>query len=627
MHIFTTLNSPLQPVIGAGAYTPHWHAAMMKRQRGRNKQRGFALALVLLLTVVTGALVIGSIQEMTVQERLTGLFQQNLSARHVAEAAIFITYEKLQEQITTIPAGVSFEQLMEYMQNITTEGVTAGGNSYAAELNMTADGIVTITGLGTSDAGVNNTLSAQFQLVAQRIDQSSSISAGVIACVNLQLSDSARLDAWLSGDNRLDYDASLVRPFDGNGYMAKVIGEGGSLSVTGDSTLWGNTFAQHSVNVIGSGVIYGSVETSAGGLTLSSRPTLNNSGNLYLPYHEEDENIAISGDLKLPGNFIYKAGSIFGAVRTNSDLVLSPDVEASSDLMRIHNQRSYRGRENVLYGGSYRPSFSQYPPNLYQYGLSLDSSRFRKNPNIPMVPAAYSFLTNPPPPSFQANFAIDRTCEPVEIEEFMGKYNDAPSPPIEMNSNGMRWQLTPSSATGVGSTTLKPRNVELPTGETMPMFIVERLDVNSDSVIAVSGGNVYLKVVGTMSLTKGATIDIAPGSSLTIYVGGTMTINDAHSKGVGTVGEGEERRAALAIYSINTSMMYIAGNTNMYALFYLPRKTVFITDDAQLRGTVRANSLYLEQRARVSFDEQMSSIMDVPSPGDNYRLEFLGFIF
>ena len=125
------------------------------------KQQGFTLITVLILTGMASVVVLSSLRENIVQERLSGNFQKKLNSRLLAEKGVF-EQAKLLQQTLNREGVLAIDELIDKTGNASGVGVIGDDAKFTALLSKNLDGELEIASLGQRYAG-----DAQSNLVAR----------------------------------------------------------------------------------------------------------------------------------------------------------------------------------------------------------------------------------------------------------------------------------------------------------------------------------------------------------------------------------------------------------------------------------------------------------------------------
>ena len=159
-----------------------------------NKQKGFTLITVLILTSMASIVVLSSLRENIVQERLSGNFQKKLNSRLMAEKGVF-EQAKLLQQTLNEEGVLAVEDLISKTSNASGSGVIADDAIFNASLSQNAAGELEIASLGQRfDGDAQSNLVARFAV--QGAKGSSIFTNAMVGCKGVNLSGSGSIDSY-----------------------------------------------------------------------------------------------------------------------------------------------------------------------------------------------------------------------------------------------------------------------------------------------------------------------------------------------------------------------------------------------------------------------------------------------
>lgn len=126
-----------------------------------NKQHGFTLITVLILTSMASIVVLNSLRENIVQERMSGNFQKKMNSRLLAEKGVFEEAKLLQQALLN-DQTLDIDGLIAATGNATGTGLIGSDATYNASISKNAAGELEIASIGERYEG-----NAQSSLVAR----------------------------------------------------------------------------------------------------------------------------------------------------------------------------------------------------------------------------------------------------------------------------------------------------------------------------------------------------------------------------------------------------------------------------------------------------------------------------
>ena len=576
-----------------------------------NNQQGFTLLTVMIFTVMTSIIVLSSLRDNIIQERLTGNYQKKMNSRLVSEKGIFDTHKRVLEQLDLNPDGTLDQLINDTLgeNNYITGSAQTSDMSYATNLGV-RDGLLELSSDGKRFDGVNNTV-ALFKL--RKGGTASTFGSAIIGCEGVGLGASGRIDSYDSSQG--NYDASIASADSG----VTTIHHDSDINLTGEAVIWGGLAATGSITLSGSAAIYGdahanhNIDIQSGGGTSDVAPGF-------------DSSITIGGDVLARGSVNLVQNKVAGVIRTMEDLTLSSHAEV---LNMENNGLDVMYKRNIYFGSENAAGISL-PEQYQQNGLYYSDNTFNREPNVPEVPEVDpDNLAEDHDPQDPAT-----NCDPIGITDVIADYTNILSKDLLITRGGPVYELTPRGGQIVSGweawmtnkpQALPPFTESLPSGESVKMFKVKNFKVNNGT-FKVSGGDVYLLVDGDFTIGTGGTtkFEIEAGSSLTIYVTGKTTIQKPI---ISEQGLSDTGVPVFSIYSsyAGTDGFTIKADASMYAAVYAPMTDANIEASGGLMGSVRAKTVSLSGATGVHYDTKLGEVGNVTTCCGSTTLEFVGW--
>lgn len=169
-------------------------------------------------------------------------------------------------------------------------------------------------------------------------------------------------------------------------------------------------------------------------------------------------------------------------------------------------------------------------------------------------------------------------------------------------------------------------------GQKVTVIPLSELDIKSDAVVHIKGGNVVLYVDGDVDLAGNARFTIDSDSSLALVMTGQFTLQGSFSfayrdvdTGITYTGSQMETRVLnknnYPIFSVYTQYVQtkkndqgvrVQGNTNLYGVIYAANSDVRITGSGDVWGSVFGNNVNVEGNASIRF--ATGGLAGSPSP-------------
>lgn len=142
------------------------------------KQKGFALVAVFILSVFTSVLVVYSMQDVVLQRHLTEGYRKSLSDRHTAEHGIYDTYQKLKEAFARNKEQ-SLEQLIASVLDgqLFVTGKSFDGAFFESTLSRSEDGLLVVKSRAFDGENIepNKKLTAYFRVNCRYVARSDAL--------------------------------------------------------------------------------------------------------------------------------------------------------------------------------------------------------------------------------------------------------------------------------------------------------------------------------------------------------------------------------------------------------------------------------------------------------------------
>lgn len=521
----------------------------------------------------------------------------------------------------------------------------------AAEAPPSAYIIVTFTGqsAGAIDRAATSTIRAKLSLLPEGEFSSAPTTlgpfdGGLIACNGFTMSGSGEIDSFDSRNGLYGV---------GNRHLNQVrlttLTQNASGSLSGGSNLRGDlVFTGAQLDMTGSGAIRGNV-TARGNVSRTGDAliggTLRAGGNVI---HQGPQ----GGDIIAGGNVTVNSGRIDGTIQAGGNINFTSSANYHGGLVRAVGNVTIDSTSNPPKQGI-RAGGLITPPSWWSPQNQPWMTDYLSNQNVSAPPAIDGFLPR------------DQDCDVLGIRGPSGApgamFTDASSvalkgPDIRQafkarRQDGSSRPLPPDmiEIDGQGNVRLKGANLRpgnppewnggwewqdrLTLGQPGQRTVIEvGRNFTIDGSIAADGlrieGDVVMVVRGDFNLGPNQRPVIAPGASLTILVEGKTTLSAGTSLLGGeqnfVIGEGENRRARMAIYSAyqsqnpNDAGVTIAGGNTSNVAIYAPHAKVNVTAGGTLYGAVRARFLEVSGGAPIRYDVALA---DLGSAGSGSNAE------
>lgn len=575
-----------------------------------NKENGFTLIAVMILLTMTSVIVLSSLRDNIIQERLTGNYQKKMNARLVSEKGIFDTHKRVLEELNRNPVATLNQLINDTLgENRYVTGQAQTENmSYATQLGVNASGLLELSSDGKRFEGANNTV-ALFKL--NKGGTASTFGSAIIGCEGVGLGASGRIDSYDS--NQGSYDANTAAA----NSSVTTIHHNADILLNGDANIWGSVAATGSIYIeSGSTRVFGDAHANHD-IVINAGP-----GTPDIPAGF-DSDITVGGDVLAIGNVKLIQNQVGGVIRTMGNLHLSNNAEA-----KVRNQND--NGLDVMYRGELTFAGNMLPLQYSQNEVPYSDASFNQSPNVPEVPEVDP--NNLPDDHDPQDPAIN--CDPIGISDVISEYQDSTVSDLTLTRGETLYEMTPAGGTivsgwqswmGAEPQTLSSYDESLPNGKLVNMIKVKNFKVNGGG-FKVSGGDVFLFVDGDFTLgTSGTTIfEIEPGSSLTIYVTGKTTIKQPITSEQGLSDTGVPVFSVYSSYE-GTDGVVIDSTGSLYAAIYAPKTEAKINASGGLMGSVRAKTVSLSGKTGIHYDTRLGEVGNVTTCCGTTSLEFIGW--
>ncbi|MBB1294727.1 hypothetical protein [Pseudoalteromonas sp. SR41-4] len=588
------------------------------------KQSGFTLVTVLILTSMASIVVLNSLRENIIQERMSGNFQKKINSRLLAEKGVF-EEAKLLQQAFSDDKTLDIDGLIAATGTASGRGLIGEDATYNASISKNAAGELEIISLGERYGGdAQSNLVARFGFTPGK--GGSVFENAIVGCEGVSLSASGRIDSYDSSKGDYDPDKAEAGAVIGTVYKDK------DVTLSGASTIWGSVHATGSITFSGSSPITGTLRannhiTIDSNFTVSTDPVLPDGFPL---------DTAVGGDVLSAGGVTWKQGKILGVVRANKDLNF-PNNSASTVLENRNNDGL-----DVLYGG--KLNAKDLAPHLEQGGIPYSDPRYNVSPNVELVP-----FQDPD------NFTAGQTqCDSINITTVVDGLVDPSAENIIVKHGSSTlvsdkpetrviYELTPDIAQskienqgdyvwekwlGARPATL---NYTLNTIENVVDVKVLKAGNFSlnNGILKVAGGDVTLIVNGHFMMEGASEIHIAQGSSLSLYVNGKVKLKASPGSITMKHGLTKTGKPVFSIYSSNEQAngIDIDADANLYAAIYAPKTDVKVVANGGFSGSIRGKTVSASGKGGIHHDSNLANISSGGGSASDGKLVFLGWSY
>lgn len=626
------------------------HQGLDMKKTAQNNEKGFILVTVMLLTMVGGTVVLTSLKDSTVQERLSGNYQKKMNSRLMAEKGVYASLQTMQQKLEENSA-ITIEELVAATNGMTDPDGDNNSNYGIVVQDSTTDSSLASDEISVASTGTMYEGQAQLKAV-YALTQSGSGSTfpfakGVSACDGVTVSGGSTIDSYdstygdydpnnsndevtvqtlfsgsvtFTGGTYIDGDivaaddvifqggADITGNINGNGDLYF----GGSTTIGGDVAIRGN-YDQSNGSVGGSIQANGYIElaqTIVGGnvVSLDTITSKNNtiSGYLLASGDVTLSQAVVNGGVGTYANYTQTGGTVSGGVRVVGDVTLDQSGSNITD-----DDLRYSG------AGSFVDDYTHYSYAPYKQ----DSA-----PTLPEVPTVEELV-------FEDEEGQEyTTCDPFDIAtEVLGLSAEATDAldlsisgtggsdpdgdrPDGFNSGNV-YELGKYQSSYVVYNINNVAEPE-PVMSKSVYFMDQRFDMLMFNNIALSGHlkiqenqDVTMYVDGDFTTSGSGSITIPDGSSLTLIIKGKLEIGSGIQIFTPDNGVTDSNLPVFAIYSSyeGEGITIDGGTDEIYASVYAPLTDVTITSHNSFKGAVFGKTVTLSGSGDIHYDEALGS--------------------
>lgn len=607
-------------------------------------QKGFTLVTVLILSMMAGVIVLNSLKDNVVQERLSGNFQKKINARLISEKGVFNTYNLLNEKLNE-PGNEnkSLEELINLFSNEEKKGVARGisNMSYEVALNSVSNEL-TLTSDGTRFKGEAQ-LEAKFEIIAGTSASPSPFAKGITGCEGVLVQGSGVIDSYDS--NLSDYDEALTASTrnKSDNVTVRTLKDSGEIKLTGGADIDGDVIATNSIVFNGSANVSGDVKSN-GYLELPGNSAIGGNASAFKYYKQSSGsvggNIHANGKVTTSqtatlGNIISRdqvsvtGGSVQGYVLALSDVTLKNTTINSG----VKTHANYKQTGDITKGGVRAKG----NVTLAQWGSAIDSDDLRyggqgiftgETPEYNNAP----YKVNPAPtivavPEVEfipiddgildPNDPDDITCDPLNIEHEVLTVDahaaDAKDLFISGSGYGDVYLLSQNKAeftTNKGSGSSASKNITAVVSSFLNkssyILMYDNVEIKGHLNIK-SGENVTMYVKGNFKMSGASSLTIPNNSSLTLIIKGALDIgagSQVYTPDKGLTSQGLPVFSIYSSYS-GTGINLTGGTEEIYAAIYAPLTDIKIASAVGFKGSLLGKSVSVTGAGGVHYDEAL----------------------
>ena len=622
--------------------------------------KGFTLITVLILTSMATLVVLSSLRDTIIQERLSGNYQKQINARLMAEKGVYASMQQLNQQLLDQPSQ-SLEDLVNQSTHINGTG-GLDNTAFNADLTINKDGELVISSTGNRFEGEAN-LEAIFEFV-QTPDKTSKspFSPGITGCSGISLSGSGKIDSY---DSSLgDYNASLSdgsQNISERAFVQTLDGDS-TIILSGNGKIFGDVIASNSIQLTGSADISGNVHSN-GFLSLPNNSKIGGNVTTYLYYSQQSGSVA--GNIQANGDITLKQTYAGGNVTSGANInvtgntidgkVLSQGdttVNQPTILGGVQSHGNYSQTGGTVSGGVRvlgDVALTQWGSTISNDDLRYlgkgrftgETPEYNRAPYKTSPPLVIDTITPVEKIDFTEGDATSGTssCDPLNINNAINDLDDPLNNYQDLyisgSGKGDHLQLHTSKAVFLVD------NASTPDGDITaqstrflekPTDIIYFDNINIKGHLSVKENHhATLFVQGDFTMDGASSLTIPEQSSLTIIIQGKFNVGGGAQVYTPANGITAQGKPVFSIYSnyagAGTGVSFSGGTEQVYAVIYAPNSHVEINSAVGFKGSVLGNTVNVSGAGGIHYDTALGNVStgNNGSSGSASRLVFKGW--
>ena len=622
--------------------------------------KGFTLITVLILTSMATLVVLSSLRDTIIQERLSGNYQKQLNARLMAEKGVYASMQQLNQQLLDQPSQ-SLEDLVNQSTHINGTG-GLDNTAFNADLTINKDGELVISSTGNRFEGEAN-LEAIFEFVQTPGKTGNSpFSPGITGCSGISLSGSGKIDSY---DSSLgDYNASLS---DGSQNISEhafvqTLGGDSTIILSGNGKIFGDVIASNSIQLTGSADISGNVHSN-GFLSLPNNSKIGGNVTAYLYYSQQSG--SVGGSIQANGDITLKQTYVAGNVTSGANIDITGNIIDGKILSQSNTNLS---QATVFGGVQSHGNYSQTGGTvngvkvlgdvaLTQWGstISNDDLRYLGNGRFTGETPEYNhapYKTSPPLviEKITAVQKIDfaegdvtsgtSSCDPLHInnaindlDDPLNNYQDlyisgsGKGDHLLLHTSKAEFLVDNASTPDGDITAQSTRFLEKPT----EIIYFDNISIKGHLTVK-ENHHATLFVQGDFTMDGASSLTIPANSSLTIIIQGKFNLGGGAQVYTPTNGLTAQGKPVFSIYSnyagAGTGVSFSGGTEQVYAAIYAPNSHVEINSAVGFKGSVLGNTVNVSGAGGIHYDTALANTSVAGNNGSSgaaSRLVFKGW--
>ena len=624
-------------------------------------QKGFTLITLLILSTMASVIVLNSLKDNVVQERLSGNYQKQVKARLAAEKGIFDTYLTLSANLLKNPDATLDELSLGVPQSKSGSGPSELIYKVSAPTG-TLDAIA-VDSIGERKEGAK-TLQAVFAKTGVQTPQAFPFSNAVLGCDGITTQGASNVNSYDSRDgdwNGIGTGEATVRTLKSDSTV-KLIGNsvingdvlssnsiefGGSAEITGNvqsngyikapsQTIFGGNISSFEYVELTSGSVAGSI--FANGYVDTDNVKI--SGNIFSGDYITAGTQPIEGNLLARGEITLKQAAVTGNIQTYAGLKIfqksvAGSIRAKGDLYLDNNPTV---TDDIRYAGTYSRNNTTNKYAVWPY--KRWAAYFTANPLddihvVELLPGDYDVSADHE--SYQPCDSLGDidpdTGKPEgilpEVAQVKAAYDAEDAivggSTLALNASSGTYTLTSREGTK-GNLTFYPITTEF-LNSTERVFMFKSIHLNGGSLEIAPDHHVTIYVDGNFTMIGNQTTEliIPTNSTLTMIVNGKVFIHSdtvldtpSHtSNPVTAPGVNANGKPIFSIYSgyesaapsdSDIGIDIGSKSRGFYAMIYAPYTDVKIYSEAVFKGGIIGKSVTVSGSGTMAYDAALSAV-------------------
>lgn len=507
-----------------------------------NKQKGAVLLIVLVFSLLASLLVVTSLRDNLVQERLSGNFQKQVNAQLTAEQGMYESYNTLKATLIKVPQSTA-ASLNDSLPKSASGSIDSSAYTLTKTVTPSAELSVNSTGQHLEGQAKLNALFALKGAKGNNI-----FNDAIVSCESLNLTGSSTIDGY---DSRKGAYGDSFNNAQGNNQLNKhgkgnvtTVEPNADVTLSGNSPIYGDVSATGNVTLTGSSSLIGNIQ--------GNKDVILGTG-------------TVGGNIAAGQNFELKnSGTVEGSVQANNNASTAPGAKVNGTLQ---------------YGGD---------GNFHQN--SSIGQAVKQVPNVPPVPtkscdpldigAVMGGFKMPNNGARTIASTQNVTISPTGSTASSGNSNAFPA-------------LSSSSENIFGSET-PVFNLD-----SLVMSSDGVLNISGGDVTLIINGDFKMSGANQLNIAPGSSLTLFVNGEIS-FTAGTNNGNSIKSQTLTS-----SNKPPLAIYSSSNKDVTVSGSVPIYAALYAPKSKVNLPGGPEIFGSVRGKSITATGNGKIHYDNAL----------------------